>query len=326
MKRLGWLGLLAIALAGCGGDKVAGGGGEAKKFTIAVVPKGTMHEFWKSVRAGAVAAGKELGADIIWKGPLMENDLDDQIKVVENFTSQKVSGIVLAPLDSKGMRVPVKNAQEGGVPVLIIDSALDEVETTSFVATDNYAGGKKAGEEMLKLMPTKVIVMRYIEGSASTMEREKGFLDAVKASSKVTILSEDQRGGATTDTAQKVGESLIQRFRNPDGTPQFDAVYCPNESTTAGMLRALQDAGLAGKVKFIGFDASEKLIQGLKDGQINGLIVQNPFNMGYLGVKNMVAHLKGETVEKRIDTGATFVTKANMTQPDIAKLIAPPSE
>jgi ribose transport system substrate-binding protein len=323
--------LFAIVLslaAGCtsGGPTATS---EKGKFTIAVVPKGTMHEFWKSIHAGANAAAKEFGVDIIWKGPYMENDLDDQIKVVESFTSQKVSGIVLAPLDAKGMRVPVSNAQKAGVPVIIIDSGLDEVPVTSFIATDNYAGGKTAGDAMVQASgrkPIKLIVLRYLEGSASTMERERGFLEAVKTSKNIAILSDNQHGGATMDSAQKVADSLIQRYRRADGSTEFDAVFCPNESTTSGMLRALQDAGLAGKVRFIGFDSSERLIEGLKGGEIDGLVVQNPFMMGYLGVKTMVDFLNGRKVKTLVDTGATYVTRENMSKPEIERLISPPRE
>ncbi|MBA3726272.1 MAG: substrate-binding domain-containing protein [Armatimonadetes bacterium] len=316
----------ALVLAGCtGDDKVAEGGG-GEKLQIAVIPKGTNHEFWKSVHAGAQAAANEFGVEIIWKGPLKEDDLEDQVKVVEDFVTRKVDGICLAPLDNTAMRMPVTSAQKSGVPVLIFDSGLNEVETVSFVATDNRAGGRKAGERIVQLLggKGKVIMLRYAEGSASTHEREEGFLEAVKAAPGIQIISDNQYGGATTESATKASENLLARFKNPDGVLQFQGVYCPNESTTFGMLRALQDAGFAGKVKFVGFDSSEKLVDGLKSGQIDALILQNPYKMGYEAVKTMVAHIKGETVEKRIDTGAAVVDKANMEEPDMAKLIAPP--
>lgn len=316
-----WLTLIAgaLLLAGCGGgtEKTDGGGAEGS-LRIAVIPKGATHEFWKSVKAGADEAGAELGVEILWKGPVKEDNLEDQVKVVEDFTTAKVHGIVLAPLDDNGMRVPVSNAMSQDIPVVIIDSGLNEVETVSFVATDNFKGGQMAGEEVVRLLNGngRVIMMRYAEGSASTDEREAGFLDVVKKQPGITIVSDNQYGGATTESAQKTAENLLASFRG-----KFDAIYCPNESTTFGTLRAFEDAGVAGTVKFVGFDASDKLIDGLKSGKINGLIVQNPHKMGYLGVKTVVQHIRGESVENRIDTGATLVTMENFESDDIQKLL-----
>src|SRR5688572_5114317 len=278
-----WLTLIAgvLLLAGCGGEAEKAADGAEGSLRIAVIPKGATHEFWKSVKAGADEAGKELGVEILWKGPVKEDNLEDQVKVVEDFTTAKVDGIVLAPLDDTGMRVPVADAQKQNIPVVIIDSGLNEVETTSFVATDNFKGGQMAGEEVVRLLNGKgrVIMMRYSEGSASTEEREAGFLDVVKKQPGITIVSDNQYGGATTESAQKTAENLLASFGG-----KFDAIYCPNESTTFGTLRALEDAGVAGTVKFVGFDASAKLIDGLKSGKINGLIVQNPHKMGYLEI------------------------------------------
>ena len=153
----------------------------AESFTIAVIPKGTTHEFWKSVHAGAAKAELELNAKgvktrIFWKGPLREDDRDQQIQVVENFASRHVSGIVLAPLDSRALAQPVKGAVQSGVPVVVIDSDLSSEQHVSFVATDNHKGGMMAGEHMAKLLNGKgnVILLRYQVGSASTEAREKG--------------------------------------------------------------------------------------------------------------------------------------------------------
>lgn len=301
---------------------------EDKKLRIAVIPKGATHEFWKAIHAGAQKAGDELGVEIIWKGPLKEDDREDQIKVVEDFTTQKVDGIVLAPLDDTALRLPVDNAQKAGIPVVIMDSGLKDIETVSFVATDNEKGGELGGERLILLLadsPVKnVVMLRYQEGSASTTDRENGFLNAMKKSPDVKVLSSNQFGGATTESAQKASENLISRYKKPDGTLEFAGVFCPNESTTFGMLRALQDAGLAGKVKFVGFDSSSKLVEALSANQIGGLVLQDPFNMGYTAVKTLVSHLKKEKVEKRIDTGAKLVTPENMASDEMKKLLSPP--
>jgi ribose transport system substrate-binding protein len=317
--------VLPIALSfGCSRQSAKSTQTKSAKRTIAVIPKGTMHEFWKSVHAGAVKAGEETGCEIIWKGPIKEDDRDAQIAVVEDFISKGVSGIVLAPLDDAALRTPVSNATRSGIPVVIIDSGLQGKDFTSFVATDNRKGGKMGGEELARLLGGKgnVIMLRYNEGSASTTEREKGFLDAMAANKGIKVLSENQYGGATPESAYKASENLLARFKK-GGKLEIDGVFCPNESTTFGMLRALQDLDAAGKIKFVGFDASKQLVDGLKAGQIQGLIVQNPMNIGYMGVKAMVDHLDGKKVEARIDTGATLVTKANMDKSEVKDLLEP---
>lgn len=328
-----WALIAGAMIAGCGsgGDKAEGTtgsaeGGSDKKLRIAVIPKGTTHEFWKSVHAGAEDAAKEFGVEVIWKGPLKEDDRDSQIKEVESFTTQGVDGIVLAPLDDTALKVPVENAKKSEIPVVIFDSDLKDTEVVSFVATDNEKGGKTAGEEMVRLLGGNgnVVVLRYQEGSASTMNREKGFIDVMKATPGIKLLSDNRFAGATVESAQTEAENLLSGFKNADGSLDVDGIYCPNESSTFGMLRALQENGWAGKVKFVGFDSSPKLIEGLTKGEINGLILQNPRKMGYLGVKAMFDHLKKNPVEKRIDTGAELVTPNNMKDPAISKLLEVP--
>jgi len=293
-------------------------------LAIAVIPKGTTHEFWKSIHAGAVKAERELGVRIIWKGPLREDDREAQIRVVENFINTGASGIVLAPLDDTALRAPVAAAKRAGIPVVIIDSGLKSDDYVSFVATDNHKGGFMAGEHLAGLLNGRgrVVMLRYQEGSASTMERERGFLEAVGKAPGIKVVSANQYGGATKDTAYKASENLLNPLKEKDGLA-VDGIFCPNESTTFGMLRALQNSGLAGKVLFVGFDSSEKLVEALGRGEINALVLQNPMRMGYLGVKTMVAHLNGEKVEKRVDTGVVLVTKDNMGLPDVRDLLAP---
>jgi ribose transport system substrate-binding protein len=312
--------LLVICL-GCG----KGEPGKRSKPLIAVIPKGTTHEFWKSIHAGAVKASRELNVDILWKGPLKEDDREAQIAVMEDMISRGVTGIVLAPLDDTALRGPVASAVRCGIPVVIIDSDLKSEDYISFVATDNYLGGKLAGQYLAELLngQGKVIMLRYQEGSASTMNREQGFLDAMSAQKGIQIVSANQYGGATTESSYKASENLLAPLKTPQGGLTIDGIFCPNESTTFGMLRALQDGGLAGKVRFVGFDSSIKLVEALRAGQINGLILQNPMKMGYLGVKTMVEHLQGNPVAKRVDTGVTLVTPKNMDEPQIKQLLEP---
>jgi ribose transport system substrate-binding protein len=294
---------------------------KSTKLQIAVIPKGTSHEFWKSVHAGAIKAARELGnVDPIWKGPIQENDLKGQIDVVEGFVAQGVKGMLLAPLDDKGLAAPVKQAVAAGIPVVIFDSDLQGSDHASFVATDNFAAGKMAGDAMGKLLAPdrkKVIVLRYQEGSASTQKREDGFLEAMKAFPFVELVSTNQYAGATVESAQKASENLLAAHGDVHG------IFCPNESSTFGMLMALRGAKLAGKVKFVGFDSSAALVDGLRKGELDGLVLQNPLNMGYVAMKTLASVIKGEKVDKRIDTGAQVITKANMDEPAQKELLSP---
>ncbi|MEI6969937.1 MAG: substrate-binding domain-containing protein [bacterium] len=336
MNRL-WLVLLAVGAVTFGGcskkqepGKDAGKGrveeaaAKTPPLTIAVIPKGATHEFWKSVHAGAVQASRELNVEILWKGPMKEDDRDAQISVVEDFITRGVSGIVLAPLDDTALQTPVASAVRKGIPVVIFDSDLKGDDFTSFVATDNFAGGMAAGEHLAKMLNGKgrVVMLRYQEGSASTMNREKGFLRAVERYPEILVVSENQHAGPTTETAYKASENLLAPLKTEKGL-SIDGIFCPNESSTFGMLRTLQDSGLAGKVAFVGFDSSTKLVDALKAGQISGLVIQNPMRMGYLGVKTMVEHLRGRPVEKRVDTGIVLVTPENMEKPEVRELLQP---
>ncbi len=308
-------------------QKEKGGAG----YRIAVIPKGMTHIFWKSIHAGAIKAQKELkesGVDIeiIWKGPFKEDDRESQIRVVEDLVTAGMTGIVLAPLDDTALRAPVKDAVNNGIPVVIIDSALKSDDYVSFVSTDNYAGGRKGGEHLAKTIggKGKVVVLRYQEGSASTMNREKGFLDVLKENyPQIELVSASQYGGATTESAYMASENLLAPLRTADGGLTIDGIFCVNESTTFGMLRALEDSGLAGKVKFVGFDSSDRLIEAMKKGYIHGLVLQDPLNMGYQGVMTLVKHLQGQTVPQRIDTGSEVATPENMEEPRIKNLLEP---
>jgi len=300
-------------------------------YRIAVIPKGTTHIFWKSIHAGAIKAQEELKAagvnvEVIWKGPLKEDDRESQIRVVESFVTRGVTGIVLAPLDDAALRMPVKDAVDNGIPVVIIDSGLNSDDYTSFVATDNYVGGRKGGQRLAEILDGKgkVIMLRYQEGSASTMNREQGFLDVLKEKyPDIEVLSASQYGGATTESAYQASENLLAPLRTADGGLSIDGIFCPNESTAFAMLRALEDSNLAGKVKYVGFDSSERLVQGLRNGHIHGLVLQDPINMGYLGVKTLVAHLQNRKVEKQIDTGSAVATPENMDDPKMKNLLEP---
>jgi ribose transport system substrate-binding protein len=287
---------------------------------IAVIPKGTTHSFWKSVEAGARQAGAEFGVEILWKGPLKEDDRAQQIGVVQQFVSSGVSAIVLAPLDDTALRTPVKSAAEHNIPVVIFDSALKgEVgkDFLSYVATNNVRGGEIGGEELARLLggKGKVVLLRYAEGSASTTERETGFLAVMKKHPGITLLVDNRYAGPTVSTAQDAAMNLIDKIREADG------IFCANESSTQGMLLALRQTGLTGQKQFVGFDTSPFLLAALNKGDVQGLVAQNPTRMGYLGVATAVKHLRGEKVEPTIDTGCVLVTKATRNTPEVEAVV-----
>ncbi|MDE0891086.1 MAG: substrate-binding domain-containing protein [Planctomycetota bacterium] len=294
-------------------------GEESGRLQIAVIPKGTSHEYWKSVHAGAEVAALELDVEILWKGPLIESDRNAQIQVVEDFVTRGVDGIVLMPLDRVALVRPAREAQQAGVPVIIADSDLDWDGRLSFVATDNERGGEMGGEQLAELLggEGKVILMRYLENSASTTRREEGFLKAMAANPGIEIVSSNQYAGPTIEGAQQTAENLLNAFAEVDG------IFCPCEPAAYGMMRAIQDAGRKDAIRFVGFDGSEKLVAGLAEGQVDALVLQSPVAIGDLSVRAMVAHLRGEAVEGRIDTGVVIATQENMSSPLIQALLSP---
>jgi ribose transport system substrate-binding protein len=312
MRRvLGLVGVLAL-LGGCGAEEKATGP------LIAVIPKGTGHEFWKSIHAGAVQGSRDGGVDIYWKGPSKDDDRDAQIRVVEDAISRGVDGIVIAPCDNKALVRPLEDAMKHGIPVVVIDSPIDWDGKISYIGTDNYDGGVVAARALAGLLggKGKVLMMRYFEGSSSTMAREVGFLETLqKEFPGLDVLSSSQYGGATTEACYATAENLLISF------PQVEGIFCACEPTTFGMLRALQDSGKAGKVKVVGFDATDKMLEGLRKDHLHGLVLQNPFKMGELGVRAMADHLAGRAVEPLVDTGTMVATRENLETPEIQALI-----
>jgi ribose transport system substrate-binding protein len=295
---------------------------EKRKYTIAVIPKGTLHDFWKSIHAGAIKAERELGnVEIIWKGPTREDDREQQIQVVENFVNRGVDAIVLAPLDRRALVQPAERARRRKIPVVIIDSGLDSENIVSFVATDNYHGGVIAARHMGKLLEGKgnLVVLRYQVGSASTEQREQGFLDTIKKElPNLVILSDNQYAGALREDAVSKSENLLTRFGE-----RIDGWFCPCEPVVFGALQALRSRSLVPKIRVIGFDATPELVDGLRRGELAGLVLQDPVQMGYLGVRTAVAAIEGKSVDKVVSTGEYLVTKDNMDDPKLHDLHSP---
>jgi ribose transport system substrate-binding protein len=330
MVRHGFFALIAFAsllLTNCSPKPKA-------KYTIAVIPKGLTHEFWQSIERGARRAAADLGelgttVQILWEGPRTESEAREQIGIVQQMKSRRgMSGIVLAPQDSKAMVPVVKECFDSKIPVVIIDSGLeDESLFVKYVATDNYNGGKMAAKRLLEVLAKdgkaapKLVLFRYAPGSESTEQREKGFIDEVNAAKEkqkqegkptVEIISDNVYSGATVDTAQAASGPLLGKVKD-----QADGIFAVNESAATGMLNAMRSQGLNKKIKLVAFDSSEPLLQAVEDGDVEGLIVQDPYRMGYLGVWVLVKHLEGVDVSKggkNLSTGEFLLTKENLKE------------
>lgn len=313
----GWragLGAGLVLLAACARAEAPSG-----PARVAVIPKGTTHVFWKAVEAGARQGAAASGLALAWKGPLQEDDRAQQIQLVQQFVSEGVAGLALAPLDHTALASAVAGAKARGIPVVIFDSDLDGtpgVDFASFVATDNQAAGRLAGEHLARLLggQGKAVLLRYAVGSASTEAREAGFLAAARAGG-LTITLDNRYAGATAGEAKTTALNLVDALKEAQG------VFCSNESATNGMLLALEQVGLAGTLRFVGFDASPPLVAALRAGKIDALVVQDPRRMGALAVTTLAAAIRGEAVAPVIDTGATLATRENMAEPAVAALL-----
>lgn len=325
---------LALAVASCSGGTSASTTSSATSSTpavakerlrIAVVPKGTSHEFWKAVEKGARDAAAELrDVDLVWKGPTGEGDAAAQVQLVEGLLADGLDGVCLAPLDARALAPTVASAIQRGTPVVVFDSGLDrELPIVSFVATDNEHGGRIAGEELARRLATKsearVLVLRYLIGSQSTLEREKGALEALARHPNVRVVRSDVYCGP--DEAFAIGES--ERLLATHDA--IDGVFCSNESTTSGFLTALQrdPRGLAKEIVVVGFDSSARLVDALSDGVLHATVLQDPVSMGYFAVKAMHEHLRGRDVPVRIATGETLATLENGSGVAVQRLLKP---
>ena len=309
---------LTLVLGACGDSQA----GDSGRYTIAVVPKGTSHEFWKSVHAGAERAGAELDVEIVWQGPLRENNTAGQIQVVKDMITLGVDAVCLAPNHSESLVDVVNEAGENEIPVVIFDSGLGAgAEIVSYVATDNFRGGELAADRLVEAMggAGDVVLLRYRSGSQSTEQREEGFLARLaQAHPDVNVLSSDQHGEESASSAkEKASQLLIQYGDELEG---FFAVCEPNAN---GTLEALLDRGYAGQIQFMAFDPSERLISGMQEGSVAGIVLQDPVSMGYEAVVAAVRQLDGEAVEARIPTGEYVATPDNMGEARMHELLNP---
>jgi len=293
---------------------------ENGKKVIAVIPKGVSHFFWKSVEAGALAAGREFNVDIVWKGAAQETDYTGQINIVEDAINRRVDGIVLAPSHGDSLVTPVLRAQKEGIPVVIFDSGISTDQYISYIATDNRQGGVVGAERLAEKLngKGKVAILGVKKGSVSTDQREDGFQETIKAKYPGIEIVQFLYGEA--DRAKSLDRASDILTAHPD----LNGIFASNESSSVGAVQAIKQRSLVGKVILVGFDSSPNLIEDLRAGALDSLVLQNPYRMGYEGVKTIVEKLNGKEVQKKVDTGVKLLTKENVDTPEMQQLIKSP--
>jgi ribose transport system substrate-binding protein len=291
---------------------------EKSQPKILVSPKGLVHNFWVTVKAGADSAGKELGAQVIWKGPAQETDIAGQIAIIEDYINKKIEAIVLAACDTKALNALIDRAMDNGIPVITIDSGVDDDRPLSFIATDNIKAAELAADELARLVNYKgeVALMPHVPGAATTIMREEGFKKGLAKYPDLKLVAV-QYSHSDVATAMSVMENILS------ANPRLAGIFPTNEAGVLGTVQALMARGKIGQVKVVGFDAADDEIAALRSGSVQALIVQDPFKMGYLGVKAALEAIAKRPIEKRIDTGVYVITKENMDTPAMRRLLYP---
>ncbi|MBX3276881.1 MAG: substrate-binding domain-containing protein [Acidobacteria bacterium] len=293
-------------------------GGDKK--VISVIPKGVSHFFWKSVEAGALAAGREFGVEVRWKGPAQETDYTGQINIVEDAINGRVDGIVLAPSHGEALVPMVLRAQREGIPVVIFDSGITTDEYISYIATDNRQGGVVGAERLAEKIggKGKVAILGVKKGSVSTDQREEGFQKTIEEKYPDIQIVQFLYGEA--DRAKSLDRATDILTAHPD----LAGIFASNESSSVGAVQAIKQKGLIGKVVLVGFDSSPNLIEDLRAGALDSLVLQNPYRMGYEGVRTIVEKLTGKDVPRLVDTGVKLLTADNIDTPEMQQLIRNP--
>jgi len=302
---------LALALAGA-----AASCNRNRKHVVGVIPQGRSHMFWQTIHAGANKAGRENAVEVLWNAPLTETDYNGQLQIVDSMINRHVDAIALSPIDKKAMVSSVERAVKQGIPVIIFDTGVDTDAYTARVATDNYGAGQIAARRMGEVLAGKgkVIMVACQPGAASSIAREQGFEDAIKAFPGIEVV--DKRFG-WSDFAKSLQVAENMLTAHPDVT----GVFASNETSSVGASQAVK--ARQRKVTLVGFDYSPTLITDLKDGVIDSLVVQNPFEMGFQAVMLAVTKLRGETPKKENPLPPRLVSRDNLNNPDVQAQINP---
>jgi len=308
--------LFILFIFGCGQKNDSQIPAKTRLPQILVAPKGLVHSFWVTAKAGADSAGKEFGAEIIWKGPSLETDISGQISILEDYINKNVAAIVLAACDAKGLIGTVQKAIDRKIPVVTIDSGIDTDLALSHVATNNIAAAEKAADVLVGLIGQKgeVACIPFVPGAATSIMRENGFLAGIKKYPEIQVAA-IHYSQSEVSVGMAVTEDILTAH------PGIMGIFAANEAGTIGVVQGLKSRNKSGEVKVVGFDAAKNEILALKEGVVDALIVQDPFKMGYLGVKMAMHALRGEPVEKQVDTGVYVVTRENLDSPEIRKLL-----
>jgi ribose transport system substrate-binding protein len=283
---------------------------------IALLPKLTNTVFWQSVLAGAKAAGKDFGYEIVSDGPDRETNSARQIEIVDDAIVRQVDGVVIAPVDRMALAASIEKLGTLQIPCVIVDSGVQATQFVCFAATDNYEGGALAGRRMGEILGGKgnILVVRHLPGSQATRKRVAGFTETIVNDFPGIKIVDSQSGQDTAETARQVTEEMLKRNSDVQG------LFACNVDVSVGALQALQNQKRS-EVKMVAFDPDKTLLDALRTGQVDAIILQNPYKMGYEGVKNLALHLKGQSVPRIIDTGVEMVTRKTLTEPKIQQLI-----
>ncbi|MGL3607522.1 ABC transporter substrate-binding protein [Rhizobium sp. G187] len=295
----------------------------AQDVTIPIIVKDTTSFYWQIVLAGARAAGKDLGVSVPELGAQSESDINGQISILENAVAGKPAAVVISPTEFKALGKPIDEAAKS-VPIIGIDSSADSKAFTSFLTTDNVQGGRIAADGLAAAIKEatgkeegEIAIITSLPGVGSLDQRHEGFMEQIKAKYPgLTVVADKYADGQAT-TGLNMMTDLIT------ANPNLVGVFASNLIMAQGVGQAIAENKLGDKIKVIGFDSDEKTVGFLKEGVLAGLVVQDPYRMGYDGVKTALAVSKGEKVETFVDTGANLVTKANMAEPKIDALLNP---
>ena len=286
---------------------------------IAVIPKATSHLFWIAVENGARAAALDSKVEMLWNGPPSETDYARQIQIVDSMIARRVDGMVVAATERQALVGPISRAMAAGIPVTVFDSGIEGDNYTSFVATNNYEGGAMAAREMVRLAGAtgKVALLMNAPGSTSTMDRERGFEETLAKEAPGLVIAARQYGLSDRGKARAAAENMLTAH------PDLRGMFCSSEPSAVGGALAVKARNLSGKLQLVTFDSSADLVEDLKGGTIQAMVVQDPFRMGYDAVKSVVDKIDGKAVAKRIDLSARLVRRDDLDKPDVIKLLTP---
>lgn len=291
-------------------------GGE--RVIVVLKTVGPHMEFWQIVRAGIREAATEYNVDPAIVGPRWEKDIDRQIEILSNVIAQSPDAILLAASDFNRLVPLAEEAADRGITIVTLDSALNSDVPVSFVATDNVAAGVKAGREIDALVEAgkEIAIISHIPEVATAIDREKGVRNALAGRDEELILGTFYSQNEP-DQAYEITLELVE------SRPNLAGVVALNENSTVGVGRALRDLGVYERISLVGFDNSKEEIQFLEEGVVRALVVQKPFNMGYLGIRTVVEALRGGKVEPVIHTDSVLVRKEEIFTEENQKLLFP---